>query len=90
MPTAVITESRENTMSSSRIWMTSGDDLVVSHRPITFDQEAIILGIEDCLINVIARERPDAVRRIPERERDDLRSIAVIATQHPGPLIARC
>ena len=67
----------------------SGDDLVVSHRPITFDQEAIILGIEDCLINVVARERPDAVWRIPERERDDLRSIAVIATQHPSTLIAR-
>jgi hypothetical protein len=52
----------------------------VTYRQITFDEEAIVLWIENGLFDVLASERPDAVPRIPKGERDDLGAIAVVAT----------
>src|SRR5687768_3835267 len=70
-------------------WNALGHNVVVTYRQITFDEEVIVLWIENSLFDVLASESPDAVARIPEGERDDLGAITVVATQHPGALIAR-
>jgi hypothetical protein len=43
----------------------SANNLVVTYRQITVDEIAVVLWIENCLINIVAGERVDAVARIP-------------------------
>jgi hypothetical protein len=40
----------------------------MTHEQITFDKEAVVLWIEDSLVDVFAGEPPDAVPGVPKRE----------------------
>lgn len=44
----------------------SGHHVVVTHELISFDEEAVVLWIEDSLVDVLAGERLDAVTRVPQ------------------------
>src|SRR3954451_263137 len=66
-------------------------DLVVGRRQVALDQVAVVLGIEDRRLVVIAGERLDRVQRVPQREHHELRQLARVAAQHPGAAVAgRC
>ena len=64
-------------------------DLVVLDGQVALDEEAVVLGIEDRGLDVVAREAADRVQRVPEREGDELGPVAVFAAQHPRAAVAR-
>src|SRR5829696_1753526 len=62
--------------------------LVVSHTRLA-DQVALILRIEHGGLDVIARESADGVLRLPQRQRDELGPLALVAAEHPRAAVAR-
>src|SRR5690349_17502688 len=62
--------------------------LVVGRRQVAFDQVAVVLGIEDRGLVVLAGERLDGVQRVPQREGHELGQLADVAAQHPGAAVS--
>src|ERR671915_1167066 len=55
---------------------------------IALDQEAVVFGIEDGLLVVLAGERLHSVKRAPEGEHDELAAAAELAAEHEDAAIA--
>src|SRR5688572_490797 len=66
------------------------DDLVVLDAVVLLDQEALVLGVVDGGLDVVAREAADRVERVPERVGDELGAVVLVAAQHPGAAVAGC
>src|SRR5438445_8045705 len=64
-------------------------DLVVLRGEFTVDQEAIVFGIENGGLVVLAGKRLHGIDRVPKREHRELRALIDIATEHPGAAAAR-
>src|SRR5262245_58033792 len=56
---------------------------------IASDEVAIVFGIENGALDVVAGESLDGLERLPERQRDDLGAVAFIALKDVGTAIAR-
>lgn len=55
---------------------------------VAIDQEPVVLRVEDRTLDVIAREAADGILGVPEREQQELRSIADDAAQRQDAAIA--
>jgi hypothetical protein len=55
----------------------------VRGREVALDEEAIVLGIEDCGLVLLAGERLHGVERVPEREHHELGPVVDGAAEHP-------
>jgi hypothetical protein len=60
----------------------------VKRHLVALDQEAVVLGVEDRSLVVIAGELSDRVERIPEREHEELALVVDVAGKHPHAAIA--
>src|SRR4051812_11772707 len=69
-------------------WRCDGVDLVVRGDQLTADEEAVVLGVEDSGLVVLAREGLDGVERFPEREHHELLAFGDCAPEHPDALVA--
>jgi hypothetical protein len=59
----------------------------VVHGQIPFDQEAVILGVEDRFLDVLASEALDRLPRFPEAQGDDFGLLTVGPPQQPGTAV---
>src|SRR5215213_11115377 len=67
-----------------------GDDLEVRHRRLVVEQVAVVLGVVDGPLDVVAGEAADRIARGPETERHDFGGAVVeVAGEHPGALVPR-
>src|SRR6185295_2400091 len=57
-------------------------------REIARDQISIVFRIEHRPLHVLSREALDRLERVPERERDDLRALALLALQDIGAAVS--
>src|SRR5438045_117089 len=63
-------------------------DLVVVHGQVPLGQEAVILGVEDRLLDVLAGEALDSLPRFPEAQGDDFGLLTVGPPHQPGAAVA--
>src|SRR3954451_19284106 len=56
---------------------------------VPLDEVAVVLGVVDGGLVVVAREGLHGVQRVPEGERDELGEVADVAAEHPGAAVAR-
>ena len=81
--------STSSTTSRSRLRRGLRVHLEVDGPQVALQQEAVVLGVEDGGLVVLAREGLDRLDRVPEREHHELRALALVAPQHPGAAVAR-
>ena len=65
-----------------------GGNLVVGGTPVALDQEALVLGVQDGLLVVLAGERLERLDRVPQRDHDELGAIAGLPAKHPGAAVS--
>jgi len=54
---------------------------------LPLDQEAVVLGIEDGPLDLVAGKAADRVARLPEGEGDELRPLPGLPPQNPGAAV---
>src|SRR5690242_13508806 len=63
---------------------------IVPHGVVALDEEPIVSGVVDRLLDVVAGETADAVETLPPRDREDLgQSVGELAGQRPRVAIPR-
>src|SRR4051795_11775073 len=78
---------RAGSCSASRV----GDlasDLVMRGARLAADEVALILGVQDGRVDVLAGESVNRVDAVPERQGDELRGAVVVAPEQPGSAVA--
>src|SRR5262245_1130022 len=65
-------------------------DLVMRHAQVSIDEECVVVGVEDRLLDIIAGELANGIQRVPQREEQELGVIAVHPTKREDALVPRC
>src|ERR1700683_3569211 len=63
-------------------------DLVMVHGQVPLDEELIIIGIENCLLDVLAGKAFNRSPGLPEAHRDELGTVALDPPKQPGAVVA--
>src|SRR3954452_22598484 len=63
-------------------------DVVMRGARLAADEVALILGVQDSRVDVLAGESVDRVDAVPERQGDELRGAVVVAPEQPGSAVA--
>src|SRR3954452_5742035 len=63
-------------------------DVVMRGARLAADEVALILGVPDGRVDVLAGESVDRVHAVPERQGDELRGALVVAPEQPGSAVA--
>src|SRR5437868_2163906 len=91
-PTNTIPASPRAAMFSARRWPSLRTDVVlngvVRNPVVALAQVALVVGVIDCPIEVLAGKRADRLDRVPQRIGDELRAVALVAPQRPGAAVA--
>jgi hypothetical protein len=61
----------------------------MAYRQITFDQEPLILGVEDGLLDVLASKGLNRFRGVPETNGNELSPVTVGPPQRPRAAVTR-